>query len=686
MRWLSLLLIPIALSLVIENNSCLKNGNHTIYVKSKYFDEKMNISIGDKEFSCIRSKIEENYVLYKCNININLSDGLYDLKTPLESYTICIDNQPPTIEIGGQYINVSNNYCFYDFNPNINVKDNGCCEKTDLYIYYNGELVKEITKPGFYIIKASDKAGNTIEQKLNICFPETNKPTIKLIDYKVGTNINATFYVKDDSLIKEVSYCNINPIKEGYINCSLPKQETVTMTVTDIYNNSYSETFVFDIEPPTIKIIDPIPIDNTIYLNASKLEVSLLVSPDTKKCWLGNQELPIVNNIVKAMFSDSGDYTIVCEDEKGNKAQKTLHVIVDTIPPELNIIDYGYNVDDKGVYAYIRYTISPDAYVKVYKNGVYLQNSYSGIIKDYNVFVGQKYVYTLEPIDYANNKGESKEVVIYIKSDKKCKLDFKILPKYKYHLSKNVKLLIETEPKAFVTVTNNNNVVCIGNANEAGTYLCNVSLTNGENKIVISSIDPTGDKAEKTIVLYKDDLIIYLPSITSFEGKALIVYDNKIEEERSSINFFGFYTNNVKVDVYASNKLVCSNYQKPLCEKRNNIYFIANTLSALATKYKTDQIKIKAQFGDLNREITVDLKRESVSLGKYSIALGGALLPFFRQSSENILLFALSAIIVFGTALVDLRRISIELPKARIEFNLIDKIKNLLSKIRKDLK
>jgi len=242
----------------------------------------------------------------------------------------------------------------------------------------------------------------------------------------------------------------------------------------------------------------------------------------------------------------------------------------------------------------------------------------------------------------------------------------KTIPEHKYLFSNNVDLIISTEPKALVMVERGNNVVCTGNANEAGFYECNISLIVGRNTFTIKAIDPTGDKNKTNITLYKDDAEIFIPIPSEFLGDILIVQDGKVIKTKGEVSYFGFYVKNdeVKVNVFADNKLVCSNYQTPYCEKRKDGYFISYSLGSIARKYNAKKVTIEFNYNGDIQNVTIDLQDQSASVGGYSIILGGALLPFYSSNPSNSLfVFGLGTLLVIATAYYDLRGQSIDLSR-----------------------
>ncbi len=690
------MLFTLAYALQIYPNTtqvCVNKNTTTLEIYSHFYNATLSVNINNETLSCPRSKITDNYVVYTCNITFP-GEGSYLLKTYDINASICVDLTPPNITLApeGQYLQLGKRYCLANGERvNVIVTDEGCCNETKVKVYYNSTVIAEGSgnisflpqKRGNYIVFAEDKAGNAQSETFFICLPETNPPEAKLINYRIvnNTTINATFYLKDDSAVMSFGDCLKNPIVEGYVNCTLPKQEQINLTATDYYGNSKTYSFTFDVTPPVIDILSPIPKDGMIYLNLTNNRIVLAVSSDTKQCWyeFNNQkfDLPINDGRVILTPTVSGVYTVYCEDQVGNVGKKQLNVVIDTIPPSVEVKDYGYAVDSKGLYAYIKFVTDPDAVVKIYKNGAYV-GDYVNEFKDYDVFVGEKYVYTLVPVDYAGNEGQSTQVVIDIRSDLQCKLNVSKIPPTKYQFSKNTTLLINTEPKAFVIVQKGKDVLCSGNANEAGFYQCKFLADTGKNELLISATDPTGDKNQTTIIFYRGEAKIFVPIPGEFLGDILIVGDGSISKEKGETPYFGFYINpaDIKVNVYANKTLVCSTYMQPRCEKRGEYYYIASSVEAVVRKYNANQVTLQFTYGDDSVNVTLNPTTSTASIGSYSIVLGGALLPFYQAKSENSLaLFGIGSLIVLATAYYDLRGQKINFEKLVEKINALFKRK-----------
>jgi len=695
---ISILYLGLALSLDIYPNTtkvCTKNKIDSIEMYTNYYNKTLIVALDNEKLNCPRYKTTDEYVIYKCDVDKTFKDGVYKLVYLNKTVNICIDSEKPTITVSlqGNGLVINNSYCLLNRNIPLLIratKKNGCCKEINISIYHNATLVDSglnlVTllpkEAGYYSIFARDKIGNENSRTIKVCLPENNPPKAKLIDYRIKNNtILAQFSLGDDSAVKQFGNCLKEPIVQGKVNCTLPKQETITLDAIDIYNNSKEYTFHFDVTPPKIDILYPEPKDGIIFLNLKDRKVELAVSNDAVKCWYTfNGErfnLPINEGTLTLLPSVSGIYKVYCEDNKGNVAEKDVNVVIDTVPPSLTIKDYGYAVDSKGIYAYIKFQTDPDAKVEVYKNGAYL-GTYESEFKDYNVYVGQKYVYTLVPIDEAGNKGKAKEVVIYIKSDLKCKLNVDTVPSTEYTFTPNITLIINTEPKAFVIVSRGKQVVCSGNADAAGFYQCKATLLLGKNVFKIKSTDPTGDTNETQIVKYYGLARIYVPIPSQFLGEILTITDNNVLKTKGEVNYFGFYVNpeEIKVSVYADKELVCTNYEKPLCKKKNNYtYIIGTSVESVLRAYKANKIVMSFKYGDDTVNVTINPKDSTIKVGSYSIVLGGALLPFYYSTGQSgFYLFGIASFLALVTAYYDLRG---------SEIKIFEKISNILKNIRK---
>ncbi len=210
---------------------------------------------------------------------------------------------------------------------------------------------------------AVNESADITAPNITIVFPEnaTNTSDINIdVNYTVSADAQACWWSNNSGSFNNTVTCGVNVTGETWdegIN-------VVTLYANDSAGNENlsSVQFTIDTVPPNISII--FPTNNTLTPDVN-IDVNYTVSQDAQACWWTNSS-GVTNNTVVCGVNvtgetwDEGDNIVIvyANDSVGNENSSSVQFEVDTINPNLNVVNPSNNSITSDVGVDVNYTVS----------------------------------------------------------------------------------------------------------------------------------------------------------------------------------------------------------------------------------------------------------------------------------------------------------------------------------------
>jgi hypothetical protein len=204
-----------------------------------------------------------------------------------------------------------------------------------------------------FVVSATDAAGNTASQTI-IVVKDTIPPEIELFSPSDGLvtssgSITVRGRVTGHSIvdidvhrqITDLIGDPITPDDQGYFNVEVPIEEGTNRIVVNAWdmasNWAMGELLVIvDLTPPTVRIMSPM---NGTITNHRFVTVRLTVSNDADQVYVNGARVLGTGTVERKVTLVEGVNSLVASvlDRHGNEANASIIVILDTLPPLLEI-------------------------------------------------------------------------------------------------------------------------------------------------------------------------------------------------------------------------------------------------------------------------------------------------------------------------------------------------------------